>query len=187
MNGRHAVLHTGGFAPFCTAGGTTRCALFRSLRPHDPARETELDGGNIQFDERIEGSFSVEDDRFKSKWQLGVSLSMTSAAALRAAADKLTPKKKTTQLKARNERRRDGRSPLIRLAIRPFSSRRHVHLLMLLYGELIFLFMGLSCPPFPFPSVFVPVFTENVPVKFPRNTPLTFDNLIFCVYNYRAR
>lgn len=92
-------MHTGGFTPFCTAGRTTRCALFQSLRPHDPARETELDGRNIQFDERIEASFFVEDDRFKSKWQLGVSLSMTSAAALRAAADKLTPKKKITQTK----------------------------------------------------------------------------------------
>lgn len=61
-----------------------------------------------------------------------------------AAADKLTPKKKSTQTKARIERRRDGRSPLIRLAIRPFSSRRHVHLLMLLYGELFFLSMGIE-------------------------------------------
>ncbi len=180
-------MHTGGFTPFCTAGRTTRCALFQSLRPHDPARETELDGRNIQFDERIEASFFVEDDRFKSKWQLGVSLSMTSAAALRAAADKLTPKKKSTQQKQIMNADEDGRSPLNRLAIRPFSSWRHAHLLMLLYGELIFLFMGLSCPPLPFTSVFVPVITENVPVKFPRNTPLTFDNLIFCVYNYRAR
>ena len=179
-------MHTGGFTPFCTAGRTTRYALFQSLRPHDPARETELDGRNIQFDERIEASFFVEDDRFKSKWQLGVSLSMTSAAA--------SPPRTSSRLKRKqlNEKQElntdeDGRSPLIRLAIRPFSSRRHVHPLMLLYGELIFLFMGLSCPPLPFTSVFVPVITENVPVKFPRNTPLTFDNLIFCVYNKQAR
>ncbi len=187
MNGRHAILHTGGFTPFCTAGRTTRCALFQSLRPHDPARETELDGRNIQFDERIEASFFVEDDRFKSQWQLGVSLSMTSAAALRAAADKLTPEKENNSKKQELNADKDGRSPLIRLAIRPFSSRRHVHLLMLLCGELYILFMGLSCPPLPFTSVFVPVITENVPVKFPRNTPLTFDNLIFCVYNKQAR
>ncbi len=67
---------------------------------------------------------------------------MTSAAALCAAADKLTPKKKTTQLKQRMNAEEDGRSPLNRLAIRPFSSRRHVHLLMLLYGELFFLFIA---------------------------------------------
>ena len=59
-----------------------------------------------------------------------------------AAADKLTPKKKTTQLKQRMNAEEDGRSPLNRLAIRPFSSRRHVHLLMLLYGELFFLFIA---------------------------------------------
>lgn len=112
---------------------------------------------------------------------------MTSAAALCAAADKLTPKKKTTQLKQRMNAEEDGRSPLNRLAIRPFSSRRHVHLLMLLYGELIFLFMGKSCPQFPFPSAFVPMTTENIPVKFPRSTPLTFDIPVFCVYNRQAR
>ena len=98
MNGRHAILHTGGFTPFCRARRTTRCALFQSLRPHDPARETELDGRNIQFDERIEASFFVEDDRFKSKWQLGVSLS---AAARSAAADKLTPEKENNSIKSK--------------------------------------------------------------------------------------
>ena len=72
-----------------------------------------------------------------------------------AAADKLTPEKKTTQSKQRMNADEDGRSPLIRLAIRPFSSRHHVHFLMLLCGELYILFMGLSCPPFPFNSAFV--------------------------------
>lgn len=147
---------------------------------------------------------------------------MTSAAARSAAADKLTPEKKSTQLKQemntkrlpksthgnflerggaterncllqkakgskQSLRRRDGRSPLNRLAIRPFPSRRHVHLLMLSYGELIFLFMGLSCPPFPFTTAFVPMTTENVPVKLPINTPLTFDIPVFRVYNRQAR
>lgn len=54
---------------------------------------------------------------------------MTSAAARSAAADKLTPKRKQLNEKQEMNADEDGRSPLIRLAIRPFSSRRHIHLL----------------------------------------------------------
>ncbi len=86
-----------------------------------------------------------------------------------AAADKLTPKKKTTQPKAKIERRRDGRSPLIRLAIRPFSSRRYVHLLMLLYGELFILFMGVNCPSLPFTTAPVHYYFTFCLVLFPIN------------------
>ena len=97
---------------------------------------------------------------------------MTSAAALRAAADKLTPKKKTTQLKQRMNAEEDGRSPLNRLAIRPFSSRRHVHLLMLLYGELIFLYaIELSAVVFDYRlrSLLLHLLYHNIPRRYQLN------------------
>ena len=96
---------------------------------------------------------------------------MTSAAA--------SPPRTSSRLKRKqlNEKQElntdeDGRSPLIRLAIRPFSSRRHVHLLMLLYGELIFLYaIELSAVVFDYRlrSLLLHLLYHNIPRRYQLN------------------